>query len=79
MLAGMLTPDSSTVEYKGWLDVLEDVAEGEPLVEPLTGYNKHQTFYSKSVVTREAEPLTEAAVKSFFAYVINKRLSATHS
>ncbi|EHK97533.1 putative 6-hydroxy-D-nicotine oxidase [Glarea lozoyensis 74030] len=33
----------------------------DPLAEPLDGYNIHDTFYAKSVVTKEAEPLTEEA------------------
>jgi len=78
MLDGMPKPENSTVQYRTWLDALKDIAEGESLIEPLTGYNNHQTFYSKSIVTREAEPLTRNALESFFGYVIDKGLSATH-
>jgi hypothetical protein len=47
-----------------------------PLVKPLTGYNSDQTFYTKSVVTREGKALTKAAWTSFVGYIVGKR---THS
>ncbi|KAB2098641.1 hypothetical protein AG0111_0g13105 [Alternaria gaisen] len=76
MLSGMPTPDNTTVQEYGWLTALESIAEGEPLREPLTGYNNHQTFYTKSVVTREAKPLTKVALASYFQYTIDKGLTA---
>jgi hypothetical protein len=78
MLSGMPTPDNTTIQEQAWLTALEDIAEGEPLVEPLTGYNNHQTFYTKSVVTREAEPLSKVALMSYFQYVIDKGLTAAY-
>jgi hypothetical protein len=78
MLSGMPTPDNTTVQERAWLTALEDIAEGEPLVEPLTGYNNHQTFYTKSVVTREAKPLTKVALTSYFQYIIDKGLTAAY-
>lgn len=77
MLKGLPAAVNTTVESLPWMKALESIAEGEPLVEPLTGYNNHQTFYAKSVVTREAKPLTRTALESFFDYVINKGLTAT--
>jgi hypothetical protein len=78
MLDGMPKSDNTTIKSMTWLVALEDIAEGEPLTEPLTGYNNHQTFYTKSVVTREAKPLTRTALKSFFTYVINKGLTSKY-
>jgi hypothetical protein len=78
MLDGMPKSDNTTIKTMTWLVALEDIAEGEPLTEPLTGYNNHQTFYTKSVVTREAQPLTRTALESFFGYVINKGLSSKY-
>jgi hypothetical protein len=77
MLDGMPKPDNITIQSLAWQNALEDIAEGEPLAEPLTGYNNHQTFYSKSIVTREAQPLTRPALESFFSYMISKGLSST--
>ncbi|KAI4688124.1 uncharacterized protein J4E84_005052 [Alternaria hordeiaustralica] len=76
MLEGLPKADNTTIATRSWLDALQDIAEGEPLVEPLTGYNNHQTFYTKSIVTREAKPLTRRALESFAGYVISKGLSA---
>ncbi|KAI4940036.1 uncharacterized protein J4E92_001324 [Alternaria infectoria] len=76
MLEGLPKADNTTIATRNWLDALQDIAEGEPLVEPLTGYNNHQTFYTKSIVTREAKPLTRRALESFAGYVISKGLSA---
>ncbi|KAJ4365375.1 hypothetical protein N0V95_000522 [Ascochyta clinopodiicola] len=78
MLSGMPTPDNTTVQEDAWLAALENIAEGEPLVEPLTGYNNHQTFYTKSVVTREAKPLSKVALASYFQYIIEKGLTAAY-
>ncbi|KAI4906901.1 hypothetical protein J4E90_010104 [Alternaria incomplexa] len=65
MLEGLPKADNTTIATRNWLDALQDIAEGEPLVEPLTGYDNHQTFYTKSIVTREAKPLTRRALESF--------------
>ncbi|KAG4414239.1 hypothetical protein IFR04_012611 [Cadophora malorum] len=78
MLSGMPTPDNSVAQYRSWQDALHDIADGESLVQPLSGYDIHQTFYTKSTLTREAKPLTEAALRSFFTFVVNKGLSATN-
>ncbi|EUC40538.1 Glucooligosaccharide oxidase [Bipolaris oryzae ATCC 44560] len=77
MLNGMPTPSNTTIQEKAWLTALEDIAEGEPLTEPLDGYNNHQTFYTKSVVTREAQPLSKEALTSYFRYITDKGLTAT--
>lgn len=69
MFSTLPAPDNTIFQTRAWLDALNDIAEGEPLAEPLSGYNNHQTFYTKSVVTREAQPLTRAALESFFAGV----------
>ncbi|XP_014551168.1 Glucooligosaccharide oxidase [Bipolaris victoriae FI3] len=77
MLDGMPTPGNTTIQERAWLTALEDIAEGEPLAEPLNGYNNHQTFYTKSVVTREAQPLSKQAITSYFRFIIDKGLTAT--
>jgi hypothetical protein len=66
------SPASKSVMSKSWLDSLVSAAGG-PLAQPLAGYDKHDTFYAKSVVTKEAEPVTLAAAKSFWSYVIDGR------
>lgn len=75
MLGGFPTAHTTTVKSLGWIDSLKNEAEG-PLDEPLTGYNAHDTFYAKSITTREGQPLTRAALYSFFSYVITTGRSA---
>jgi hypothetical protein len=78
MLDEMPTLGTTNIQEMAWLTALEDIAEGEPLAEPLTGYNNHQTFYTKSIVTREAQPLSKKALTSYFQYIIDKGLTAAY-
>lgn len=71
MLSGFPPPSSTSIRSLSWLDSLVNEAGG-PLSEPLTGYNAHDTFYAKSVVTRESQPLTLSALESFFSYIITQ-------
>lgn len=74
MLQGFPTPNSADVTSKDWLDSLLFIEGGSPpgpLAQPLSGYNAHDTFYAKSLVTKNATPLTQTAIQSFFNYVIN--------
>lgn len=76
MLNGFPTAATTSIQSLPWLDSLVHEAGG-PLSEPLTGYNVHDTFYAKSVVTHNAQPLTLAALEHFWNYVITQgRLSA---
>ncbi|TAQ88941.1 hypothetical protein B7494_g2713 [Chlorociboria aeruginascens] len=52
-----------------WLDALTNLANGDPLQQPLTGYNEHATFYAKSLVAKNAAPLTEDAIRAFWTYI----------
>lgn len=73
MLAGFPSVTGS-VQQVGWIDALNHVANGDPLTEPLgSAYIYHDTFYAKSVITREAQPLTTASMSSFFTYMISHR------
>jgi hypothetical protein len=76
MLAGFPagTAAGASVQQVGWIDALTLVSNGDPLTEPLgSAYTYHDTFYAKSVVTREAQPLTTASMSSFFTYMISNR------
>jgi hypothetical protein len=64
-------PGSANITDLSWLDTLQTLAGGDPLAEPLEGYNLHDAFYAKSIITKEAEPLTEEAVRSFWEYIIS--------
>jgi hypothetical protein len=76
LLAPFPTPVSSSVTPFGWIDALNNIAGGETLEEPLYGYDAHDTFYAKSVVTKNDMPLTEDQLTSFWSYVINQGSNA---
>lgn len=82
MLQDFPAAASADVTAKDWLDSLLFIEGGSPpgpLAQPLTGYDAHDTFYAKSLVTRNANPLTEDAVRSFFNYVITTGRSQSES
>ncbi|EHL00213.1 putative 6-hydroxy-D-nicotine oxidase [Glarea lozoyensis 74030] len=61
------------VQTIGWLEGLAAVAGqlGLPLQQPLGHeYNVKSTFYVKSLMTKNAHPLTTAAIRSFWSYVL---------
>jgi hypothetical protein len=68
------TPSSQSAVSMGWIDSLRNLAfpTGEPLNEPLYGYDLHDTFYAKSIVTRNAEPPTAAEWANFWSFAINE-------
>lgn len=75
LLTGLPTSDSTRINAYSWLDNLRAEA-GEELEQPLSGYSKHDTFFAKSITTRESQPLTSAALTSFFDYIITQGRSA---
>ncbi|KAI9777374.1 MAG: hypothetical protein M1835_005250 [Candelina submexicana] len=71
MLKGLPAPSTSSVQSLDWLAALTNLAGG-PLTTPTTGYDAHDTFLAKSIVTQESCPLTQAALESFFAYILTE-------
>jgi len=73
MLEGF--PDTApSVQQLGWIAALTALADPDPLIQPLgSAYDLHDTFYAKSLVTKNSEPLDSAAIKSFWSYVIAKQ------
>ena len=72
MLNGFPAPESADVTTKSWIDSLLFIEGGSPpgpIEQPLTGYDAHAVFYAKSLVAKNAKPLTEEAVRSFWTYV----------
>jgi hypothetical protein len=70
MFSGFPT-SNPTFQSLGWIDALKAIGAPNPLAQPLgSAYNDHDTFYAKSLVVKNSEPLTTAAIKSFFSYVI---------
>lgn len=61
------------VKEKSYLDGLLALAGSDSLIQPLEGYNKHDTFYAKSVVTKNAKPLTLESILSFWTSIIDNQ------
>ncbi|KAF8537005.1 hypothetical protein BDD12DRAFT_746446 [Trichophaea hybrida] len=58
----------TSVQTLGWIESLTALA-GSSLTTPVKGYNLHDTFYAKSVVTHESAPLSPKALKGLFNYL----------
>jgi hypothetical protein len=60
-----------TVTTQNWIEALTELAAPDPLEQPLgSGFNLYDTFYAKSLVTRDDVPLSTAAIKGYFAEVL---------
>lgn len=70
LLSGLPAPIWNNTHSKSWLDSLSALANDGPLQQPLTGYSQHDTFFAKSVVTPASDPLSLAAMTSYFDYMI---------
>lgn len=71
MLLGWPATDISVVSQT-WIEALENLAAPDPLSLPLgSAYDEHDTFYAKSLVTKQDEPLSPAAIKSYWQYIID--------
>lgn len=70
MVSGYPATDLKVTKL-GYIKGVQELADPDPLQQPLSGYNKHDTFYAKSVVTKNNKPLSTAAIRSFWSYVIN--------
>lgn len=76
ILSAFPAPASSSVESLGWTEALVSADNGGQLQVPLTGYDAHDTFYAKSVVTKNAQPLTNSQLTSYFTYILNQGRNA---
>jgi hypothetical protein len=70
MLKGF-TYSSTIVKSQDWITALTNLASPEPLKQPLgSAYTLYDTFYAKSLVSKNTEPLTTDAIQSFWSYII---------
>lgn len=76
ILSGFPTPESKSATSLGWIDSLENVANGDPLSQPLTGSHAHETFYAKSVVLPQSQLISKTALNNFWSYALNQGRSA---
>ncbi|TGO87696.1 hypothetical protein BPOR_0209g00040 [Botrytis porri] len=63
--------DSRNITNLSWIDTLATLAAPDPLAQPLLNYDLHDTFYVKSLVTKNDRPLTPEAVLAFFSYILS--------
>ena len=57
-------------EEKDWLTTLDELdAGGFGLEQPLDGYDTHETFFTKSLVTPADDLLQNATVRNLFTYL----------
>ncbi|KAH6724426.1 hypothetical protein BKA61DRAFT_588438 [Leptodontidium sp. MPI-SDFR-AT-0119] len=70
MLAGF--PGSiPTVRTQGWIEALANLAAPHTMEQPLGHeYAIHDTFYAKSLVSKNAHPLSTASIRAFWSYII---------
>lgn len=59
---------SSSVQVLGWIDSLTALA-GSSLSTPVQGYDLHDTFYAKSIDTKESATLSITALQGLFKYL----------
>ncbi|KAI5785606.1 hypothetical protein DFH27DRAFT_265144 [Peziza echinospora] len=54
---------------KDWLTTLDELDAGVGLKQPLDGYDSHETFFTKSLVTPADDLLQNATVKNLFTFL----------
>lgn len=69
LLAELPTPRSSTFDVGDYLNSVKNLAGGSLDV---SGPGAHSTFYVKSLITPQSEPLTVDAMKAFITYIANE-------
>lgn len=70
LLRGLPTPTSQSATAMTWIQSLTALADGQPLTQPTTGYNLHDSFFAKSIVVPTSGQLTAATLTSYFDYII---------
>ncbi|KAI9789690.1 MAG: hypothetical protein M1816_005865 [Peltula sp. TS41687] len=70
LLRGLPAPQGSNIVENDWITALTISSGQDSLETPLTGYDDHDTFFAKSLVTPTSKPLTRAAMESYFNYII---------
>ncbi|KAI5818346.1 hypothetical protein BZA77DRAFT_277506 [Pyronema omphalodes] len=58
----------TAVNTYGWIASLTEL-DGTTLQTSVRGYDKHDTFYAKSIITKESTPLSLTALNSMFNYL----------
>lgn len=61
----------STIEG-GWIETLVALAYSDTLEVPLTGYDMHDTFFTKSLVSSQSHPQNTSVLLPFFEYLMTE-------
>ncbi|KAH6668898.1 glucooligosaccharide oxidase-like protein [Halenospora varia] len=75
-LSGLLSGYKTTpkIQTLSWIDALTAISAPDALSQPLgSSYNYHDTFYAKSLTSRNSIPLSTAAMTAYFQYILNKQ------
>ncbi|KAG7094084.1 hypothetical protein E1B28_007703 [Marasmius oreades] len=76
-LATQPSPTSQTISSGNWLEGLEVLLYGA--LNTSTAPDPLDTFYAKSIMSPEAEPITKDAARSFFTYLANEGFASNTS
>lgn len=70
LVAGFKNPRTTITSYN-WINALTAISAPAALTQPLgSAYSSHDTFFAKSITTRNAIPLTAAAIRAYFNTII---------
>ncbi|KAL9591245.1 MAG: hypothetical protein Q9179_007917, partial [Wetmoreana sp. 5 TL-2023] len=78
LLRTLPTPTSSTAKSITWIESLTELANGQPLQQPTSGYDLHDDFFAKSLVVPSSAPFTTAALTSYFDYIIKNGVNSAN-
>ncbi|KAF2711128.1 Glucooligosaccharide oxidase [Pleomassaria siparia CBS 279.74] len=70
LLRGIPTPTVPVIVDKyAWYDYLILMSDKTSIIEPLTGYDEHDTFFTKSITVPETQKLSATALDAFWTYI----------
>lgn len=69
LLRGLPTPSTVKTDVADWMSTLAWLGGADTISTPPHGYDKHDIFFAKSVVTPQSTPLTAAAWEGFVSYI----------
>jgi len=71
LIRGVPTPGEIVVQSYSWYDYLILMSDKTSIIEPLTGYDEHDTFFAKSITVPEEDKLSANALNAFYDHIIN--------
>lgn len=65
------TPAATTVKAYDWIGYLTLLSDQDTIKEPLTGYDKHDNFFAKSIAWPEENGVSKDSLDAMFDYIQN--------